>query len=269
MQYQSFVAPGSDAEFILTHGMSREAYADKRAQLQREQFRNSAIVAVSGEPPSDINVRGLGPKHALYVRIWTWRQREAKELAVLQERKIGLQQIIDGVETVVRNGIARLAKSMLLGRAHQNDTDEIEIAKELVAERRAEAAKAAMPELSQQIELAQIRVARLAEREAEARLEVIAEMADSAGLLKAYLQKIQEFQKITAQVIGLVRLVGRGQSRFGNQDVVEVPKISLPSIAGIDWNDYNLKSNADDSLFRSIETALRLDPRSVPHIQLP
>jgi hypothetical protein len=239
-------------------------------EWQRQMFKERAISDLGDDPPDNIcDVRGLSSKRARYARYCAWRQREAKELRDLEQKKVELQSVIAGVEAEIRNGIRRLA-DRFLGRVQDSaDADAKALTADLLAQRRVEAARLAMPELEQQIERAQFRVARLEGREKEFLRDAIIEMADASGLGRAYLKKIGELQEIMSLVLGLMKIVG-GNTRFHNQEFIGLPRINLPSIAKADFRSFRLSSDGNESFWRDLEKAVRLDPcNSRHHIPLP
>ncbi len=238
---------------------------------QRERFKASAVADLSGDPPSHLScdTTGLGPQRALYARYAAWQLHERRNLQELEDRRDKIQEVIDGVETEVRNGIRRLANAYIMGSAHEGETDKT-LARDLLAQRRVEAAKIAKPEIEQQIERAKLRVERLDEREREFLRGAMLEVADESGLGEAYLKAITRLQQVTELITGLMQTIGRGWDAkiTSNQTFVDLPRLNLPSIAKADFRDFRLSIEGNTSFWQGLETSIKLDPRHKAHVPL-
>jgi hypothetical protein len=264
----------AEANFIAKNGMTRAEYNDRNSVWARQNFEADAVRDLTGDLPELADTRSMTPARARYANYFMLRQRERKKLDELEQRKADLEAMIaapNATETEVRNGIRRTA-AKLLGRASDSgESDAGALASKLaVANHKAEAAKLALPELEREIDKAQLRVAKISEREGEFLNAAIVEIADASGLGALYLKKIAELRAVAAMMFELSDVVGTYGSGFGfSREAMKFPRCGLPSVKGAAEGDYRISPDGNAFVFHNLAQALRLDPRHNPHIPLP
>jgi hypothetical protein len=264
----------AEADFIAKNGMTRAEYRDRNSVWARQNFEVEAVRDLSGDPPELADTRGMTPARAKYANYFALQQRERKKLDELERRKADLEQMISAptaAETEVRNGIKRTAAKLLGRTSDSGESDAGVLASKLaVAQHKAEAAKLALPELEREIDKAQLRVAKLYEKEPEFLNAAIVEIADASGLGALYLKKISELRAVAAMMFELSDVVGTYGSGFGfGRETMKFPRCGLPSVKGAAEGDYRIAPDGNAFVFHNLAHALRLDPRHNPHIPLP
>ena len=159
-----------EADFVLRHGMSRARYSEMMAAHRRQEFEDGAVRDLRGEPPEDIcNTRGLGPKRARYARYFHWRLQIQRELSEVQSKRAELEAMIAApseTEAKRKASVKRTA-AFLMGREQASDEDAGKTLTErlMVEQHRADAAREALPEIEAALDVAQLRLAAINERE--------------------------------------------------------------------------------------------------------
>jgi hypothetical protein len=244
-----------DANFYLDHGMSREQWAEMIRERNREDRETIAVADLEGEPP----VESLGswvargnvpPQRMRLARFVAWRESEASALAALVKARAKLVDVVEApIQTQLRIGeMIKTGASRLLAAIGGNVEDALDddaISRRVLDERlsaqrhRAEAAREAIVGLDPKIAVAQLRVARLRERESEFLRPALFEYADAA-YATTYLAKVAELRKALMPLLGLSRYLG-----------YESPRVALPSISDLP----TLKAAASDALSLRPSTA--------------
>jgi hypothetical protein len=174
----------SDHEFLVKHGMSREQYAERDSQWRRRDAEERATADLDRDLES-IAATSDTARHKLAV-FGNIRDREKSALANLQTRR---EQFIEytnapaKTQSKISAAVAATAKWLLLGTTEEPVVDAAALANELAqASHKAAAAEAAISDVDRQIEVATIRVARLAEAERTFLHDAVSEVA--SGVLE-------------------------------------------------------------------------------------
>jgi len=253
-------------EYFQKHGMTRAQADDRACEWRRQDRIDNAIRDLNGPPPEGIcNVKGLGPKRALFARYSSWRHREEKRLSELETRKSEMEAMIAApaaTEAEIRTAV-RTAAAALMGRDGGGSSVSRKVLDDRLSLERhtAEAAQEALVELENMIEGANLRVARLNEREAEFLNPAMAEVADDIGLGELYLKKIAELREVSALIFGLGQVAGGYGSGFEIPIAIEMPKPGLRSVAKATASDYRIDAIGKADVWRGLAQSLRLDPR--------
>jgi hypothetical protein len=268
----------ADANFFLAHnGQTREQHAEGQRFRARQDFAARNVADLDDDPPSGLggDIRGLSPARATFARYSAWLATEVEKLTKLETKRAELLGMIDATaETESRIQVAvRATADFLLGRtkddgdqAHRKALDE-----RLATQRhQSDAAKVALPEIERQIEVAEMRVNRLREREKDFLWPALIEVADLSGLGKQYAAKAQELAKLVELLFGLAYVAGNfWGSGLPRAHKVELPAFpGLPSIAKSEFNISASSANADP--WSKLAAALTADPRcdATKHLKL-
>jgi hypothetical protein len=260
--------PGyNDAVFAVEHGMTREQFAEMQRAHARQDFEADAVRDLNGEPAENIcNTRGLPPKQARLARFHSWRLQIQRTASELQTKRAEFERMMEApkhTESALKGEVRRTA-ARLMGRDVGGAGEGIRKALEdrLSEDRhRAEAAREALPELDKQIEVAELRLKRINERESEFLHPAIVEAADRIGLGKLYLKKIAELRAVTDLIFGLREVVGGYGSGFENSAAVNFPRTGLASLRDTKDAEYRIEPKGNDSLWRQLAQSLLLNPR--------
>lgn len=260
-----------EANYFFKHGVTRAQASEQAAAWRRQDFEDGAVRDLLGEPPKDIcNTRGLGPKRARYARYHHWRLNVQKELSDVQTKKAELESIIatPGETEVKRKASVRKTAAFLMGREQASDEDAGKTLTErlMVEQHRAEAAREALPEIEAALDVAQLRLAAINEREGEFLNPALVEIAEEAGLGKLYMQKIKELRAVTDVLFGLTATVGWGYGIHSAESVI-MPKVGLPSMPSNE-REYTLNGRGSAELWHGIRQSLLLDPKHKPGIPI-
>jgi hypothetical protein len=259
------------ANYFFEHGITREQEAERDSQWRRDAAKSAAISDLQGEPPH-CNTRALSPQRARFARYTEWRLNERKKLAALEGKRTEFEAMMAApaaTEAAIRSVIRRAA-DRLLGRGVGEKSDRRSLDERLIEERHAaEAAREALPELDQQIELARLRVLTLDSREDEFLKPAIMEAADTMGLGKLYLKRLAEFREVAELVFGLSKVAGGYESGFtslqchgvanGNQYPIALEFPRMPS-ASQEPRDYLITTDGRPDVWHQLRQALSLDP---------
>jgi hypothetical protein len=200
----------SDFEFFQNNGMSRAQYAEREALWKRAAFEETATADLNGDPPSGVSTVGLSPARAQYVRFHGWLASERDKLTGLEAKRTELQGMVDGaldVESEIKKLIRRSA-DFLLGKSTEDSDASQRLALETKrAEQihRSEAARLALPDLEQGIEIAGVRCARLRERENEFLVPAIFEVVEKSGIVERWQKLRDEGDALEEQLRGLLQ----------------------------------------------------------------
>jgi hypothetical protein len=168
----------SDHEFLVKHGMSREQYAERDAGWRRQAFEEQ-VTADLDKDLDAIAATSDSARHKLATFALIFGNEKAK-LAALESRKSTFQDFIDApirTRSKIADAVAK-TKQWLLGGGDEPAIDRQALDAELaVASHKAQAAEAAIADIDEQIEIAGIRVARLAEAERSFLNDALAEVA--------------------------------------------------------------------------------------------
>jgi hypothetical protein len=228
-----------DFEYMQRHGETREAAAERGRMLKREHFEERTVVDLDKDLESIAGTSDTARhKFAVFGNI---RDREKSALANLQTRR---EQFIEytnapaKTQSKISAAVAATAKWLLLGTTEEPVVDAAALANELAqASHKAAAAEAAIAELDKQIEVAQVRVNRLAEGEREFLNAAVAEVA--ADLLQTLARKRGEVAALERLCEPLRRF---GVALNGKPESVEIKwRHSWPDVANA------LRSDSDVS----------------------
>lgn len=253
-------------DYFQKHGATR-AQVDERIRLRRHQDRiDAALSDLRGEPPEGIcNDRGVGPKRARYARYAAWRQGEVSHLSSLGARKREMEGLVEApaaTEAQIRGAVKRKAAALMGRDVVGEDVNRKELDERLSSERHtAEAAQEALVELNTEIEVYELRVAHLHEREKEFLHPALVEAGDAIGLGALYLKKIAELREVAALVYGLQEVAGGFQSGFENTMPIAFPRAGFPSLSKATRADYAIDEKGRADVWRSLAQSLLLDPR--------
>jgi hypothetical protein len=251
-RFQSFINPAAqdEAEYASRHGMSRAQHAERQTAWLRERFEENATEDLNGEPPPDIcGVKGLPPQRGRWARFQAWQRQVADELCELNARRTEIQAKLANAETEIKIGARRAADQLLAGVDGGDD------AKVMAAMRLAGAARIALPELDEKIDVAKTRVKRLDDRASEFLNAALVEVAKGAGLGQLYLKKIAELREVAELLWGLSKVIGIGRLP---QSYVEFPRAILTNG---EHRDYIIDAEARESVWIDIMRSLQSDPR--------
>jgi hypothetical protein len=168
----------SDHEFHVKHGMSREAYAERGAQWQRRDFEERATADLDNDLEAIAGTSDTARhKHQSFSLILG---NEKSKLSALQSRREQFMEFIDApakTRSKIADAVAA-TKRWLLGGGDEPAVDRAALDAELaVSSHKAEAAAAAISDIERQIEVARIRVGRLAEAERGFLNDTVAEVS--------------------------------------------------------------------------------------------
>lgn len=234
----------ADFEFLATHGITREQFAESQRIRARQDFEARVVADLDGEPPGSIMSGAVGalsatPQRARLARYIEWRDDEAMKLANLEQRRaelMGLKSKPAETESKIQAAIRRTA-DYLMGRTDDggDELDRKGLDERLAIERhRAQAADTVLPELERQIEIATMRVQRLRERESEFVRPAIFEHGNQYGA--EYLRCVAALRKAIAPLAGMSAYLGGNDVRF------ELPGFHVASLS-----DANLEINCGDA----------------------
>jgi chromosome segregation ATPase len=235
----------SDFEFQAKHGMSREQYAERARQWQRQEFEDKATADLNGDPPdnmlgTDFRFPGMTPLRLRYTKYAEWLARESDKLNALERRRADLQSMIEApaqTEGAIRQALRRTADVLLGKSVDDSDTEQrLKLETRRMEQlHKAEAAKLAMPELEREIEIAKLRVHKLREREPEFLNPVIQEAARDVELRLA---------ECRAEVAALERLLKPlSEFRVYGAKRIEAPAFDIEW--GYSWSEIGKALRAD------------------------
>lgn len=244
---------------------------EQRAEsaIRKQELVEAILADVEGDPPALISAAiALGPRRAKFARYVAWRRKLEGELAALEAKRTELDAMVAApAETAatIRGAVKRTA-DWLLGRDGADNSDEAGrklLEDNLAAQRhRAESAQEALPEIGRTIEVAQMRVKRLVEREKEFLSPALAELADEAGLGHRYRRAIKELRSVLDLLNGLAAEAGGFDSGFDTPAT-----IAFPQMAAVSSNKSVLKeefiiraASASRQAWRDAAVALFRDP---------
>jgi hypothetical protein len=255
----------SEWAYFEKHGMTRAQASEQAKARRRDDFIDEAVRGLTGEPPQDIcNVRGLGPKRALFARFTAWRCRETIRQSELLTRKTELEAMIAApaaTEAAIRAAVKNTAAALMGRDSGEPKSSRKTLDDRLSSERHtAEAAAEALSEVEAEIEIANLRVARLDEREGEFLNPAMVEVADDIGLGDLYLKKIAELREVSKLIFGLAEVAGGYGSGFEGSIAVKMPRAGFHSIAKRPASDFAIEGARVD-VWRGLAQSLLLDPR--------
>jgi len=256
----------AEANYFLAHGMTRAQAAERQAARRREEAEAQTLSDLNGEPPRIVNTKGLGEKRAALANYFDWLHGEAKRRDDLLQRRAELDATIAApaeTESKIHDAVRKTAAAMM-GRVHASETiDRGALDAQLSSERhQSEAAKIAITEIDRQIEKAELRVARLTERESEFLHPALVEAADEIGVGKLYVKKIAELRAVTDLIFGLANTVGGYGSGFEYPADIKFPKATaLPSLSKAASGDYFIGAAGNIGVWKALALALRFNPR--------
>jgi hypothetical protein len=198
-----------DHEFLQTHKMTRQQFAERQRLWDRTAFEERAIADLNGDPPSGVSTVGLSPARAQYVRFHGWLVAERDKLATLEAKRTELQGMVDGAvdtEGEIKKLIRRSA-DFLLGRSAEDSDASQRLALETKrAEQihRSEVARVALPDLQRDIEIAEVRCKRLQERESEFLVPAIFEVVEKSSIVERWQKLRDEGDALEEQLRGLM-----------------------------------------------------------------
>jgi hypothetical protein len=168
-------------------------------------------------------------------RFVAWREREGAALAVLVKARARLADVVEApVETqrrigeMIKTGASRLLAA--IGGNVEDALDDDAISRRVLDERlaaqrhRADAAREAILGLDPKIEAAQLRVAKLKEREPEFVRDALIEYAD-AVFAATYLAKVAELRSALLPILGLKSYLGHDTSVIALPSTSELPTL--------------------------------------------
>src|SRR5258708_33101767 len=168
----------SDHEFLAKHGMSREQYAERDAGWRRQAFEEQVTADLDRDLEAIAGTSDTA-RHKL-AKFGNILDREKDKLSALESRKATFQGFVDAptaTRSKISDAISR-TKAWLLGGGDEPTIDRQALDAELAqASHKAAAAEAAIADIDRQIEIAAIRVARLAEAERQFLNDAVAEVA--------------------------------------------------------------------------------------------
>jgi len=225
-------------------------------------FIDRALDGLDGDPPADICATlTLGPRRAALARYVAWCRKLAGELEELLAKRTELEAIVAAPGETERAvaGAVRRAVDTLLGRTKDAvDAGDRKALDERFAEQKhlAEAAAAALVELAEPLKIAQMRLDRLNERQAEFLKPALVELADGFG--KLYLAKIAEVRDISRIMFGLAHEAadyGSGVER--PVDIIRFPNCGVASAMP---EQLTIPVDGDVELWRGAAERLLADP---------
>jgi hypothetical protein len=209
----------SDHEFHVKHGMTREAYAERDSQWRRRDFEERATADLDSDLEA-ISGTSDSARHK-FQTFGLILDRERDKLSALESRRSDFQGFVDAparTQGRISAAVAATTKWLLGGSAEEPAIDRAALDSELAtAQHKAEAAAGAIAEVDRQIEIAQIRVARLQEAERGFLHDTVAEVA--ADLIQTLARKRGEVQALERLLDPLRRF---GIATHGKPESVEI-----------------------------------------------
>jgi len=218
-----------DFEYMQRHGETREAAAERGRMLKRIAFEERTVADLDSDLEA-IAGTSDSARHKLAV-FGNIRDREKSALANLQTRREQFTEYVNApakTQSKISEAIARTKAWLLGGTTEEPVIDRAALDAELaLASHKAQAAEAAIAELDKQIEVAGIRVNRLADAERGFLNDAVAEVA--SGMLETLSRK-------RAELAGLERLCEPlrkfGIATHGKPESVEIKwRHSWPDVA--------------------------------------
>jgi hypothetical protein len=203
----------------------------------------------------------MTPQRARWARYSAWRVHEQAKLDALEKRKAELQAQIDApseTETKIQAGVRRTADWLAGRTAEESDAANAKALADKLAEQRplARAAEQELQELSEKIDVAQLRAKKIAERELDFLRPALIEAAERHGLGKLYAERVDALREVMELLFGL------GAEFRGYQDgLPHVADVELPSAGALGSPPDILSRNAQCGVWRRLADALRRDPR--------
>ena len=155
----------SDYEFFEKHGHTREQAAERERMFERERFEDKSTADIEQELAAI-----SGNARQRHVQFHAILVRERDKLAEIERKKDQLLGLVAAPAKTQSKILAAIAqtKAWLMGGGDEPAVDRAALDAELAtAAHRAQAAGEAIAEVDRLIEVARIRVARLAEAETE------------------------------------------------------------------------------------------------------
>jgi hypothetical protein len=218
-----------DHEFLVKHGMTRAQYAERDSQWRRRDFEERTVADLDSDLEA-IAGTSDSARHKLTM-FGLIRDRERTALKNLETRRDRFQEFVNApakTQSKISEAIARTKAWLLGGTTEEPVIDRAALDAELaLASHKAQAAEAAIAELDKQIEVAGIRVNRLADAERGFLNDAVAEVA--SGMLETLSRK-------RAELAGLERLCEPlrkfGIATHGKPESVEIKwRHSWPDVA--------------------------------------
>jgi hypothetical protein len=221
LQVNSPIPPGlgsahpgaiTDFEFYQRNKMTRAEMAERNRQWERSNFETGATSDLDGDLPlggivSDVvGVLTGAPERQKLAGFVALRAAERIKLSDLETKKaelLGLVEAPAATESKISAAVRKTA-DWLRGRNSESSSRLAEIERgnldtQLATERhRADAAKSIMPELEHDIEVAQLRVKRLDEREREYLEPALREVKVATGVFEYIAKKKAELEAAKA-----------------------------------------------------------------------
>ena len=264
----------ADAIFAADHGMSREEWRSMMSEHARRDHEEQVCADLEGEPPTEslgswVGRGNVAPHRMMLARFVAWRESEVAKLAALEKARAKLVNVIEApsqtqlrIGDMIKSGASRLLAAVTGNTDDALDDDAISrrvLDKRLSAQRHlADAAREAISIVDSKIAVAQIRVARLREREAEFLQPAIIEYADAvfAGI---YLVKAAELKKALLPLLGL-------HKHLGYDSRVSLPSIAeLPTLAAAPSDTFSVRpSTAAAGLWSALAKAWAENPFAEP-----
>lgn len=200
----------ADANFFIRHQITREQYGEMERKRDRSAWEERVVADLQDEPPSGLgaNIMHLSPQKARYTRFRAWLQTEKSKLADAHRKLATLDGLVEAPrETEGKiQALVRKTAAFLLGRGTDDSAvdERATLDSKLTAERhRAEAAQAARPEIERLVEIAELRVRRLKEREPDFVRAAVIEHAIKSELGARYQKAVDELAAVLDEINGL------------------------------------------------------------------
>lgn len=264
-----------EATFHLEHGMSREQWKEMRRVLDQEQRDGIVVADLEGEPPAEtvgswIARGNVPPQRIRLARFVAWREREASAFSDLVKARARLMDVVQApidtqrrIGEVIKAGASRLLAA-IAGKV-EDALDDDAISRRVLDERlqaqrhRADAAREAIVELDLKIAAAQLRVAKLAEREREFLRDAIIEYAD-AVFAATYLAKVAELRNALLPILGLCSYLGYGTSAIALPSTNDLSTLKAAPNGALSLRP----SNAHAALWAALAKAWSENPFAEP-----
>jgi hypothetical protein len=218
-----------EQQFKDSHGgMSRGDYAERERMYAAERQQIKVLADIESDPPPIDTPAGMSSKRRAYAAYHAWLTAETATLTALEAKRAECQAIVDAPaesEGTIRATVRRVADRLLNGLP--SDASDALAYREADAKRQqqqlaAEAAAMALNDLERPIEIAQMRVNRLREREREFLSPVLFEAAE--GLRRTLARVRAE----AAALEDLIEPLFRGFAVYGVKiDEVETPSVDV------------------------------------------
>jgi hypothetical protein len=206
--------------------MTRAQFQERERIWSRDAFEAEATAGLDGDPPAVEVPTNLSAKRQQYACFAAWLQSEQAKLNALESKKAELGGLISApaeAESNLRALVRRSADRLLhgLGADESDAAKRVELETKHAAQRhQADAARVALPQVEQQIEVARLRVDKLMEREKEFLFPCVREASESVERLLARKEaEIAELKRLLAPLYANYR-------GYGGPDI-EAPRVEV------------------------------------------